>query len=1601
MSLQDHLLREIRIGDSIEIMCDMQKICGRVVALDIDTLTMQTDAGERSVLSLDTISSYQFVGAEDAAGNVEETEKNTFGNVSEGNSSVRTEESEGTRLPSAHMLNDQTDAAADTTTGVMAANDFIDYDVLFLDLSERGNSFFDAPDIPTVQSFRTMTFEHAAANVQTEMRAIQEHIVHAMDELHETSPEEGTIHESIVKIKQLYEQHPNAKEIQDFLGALYYECHREIFAIKAYERGGDAISAFAAAMTVKNKKKMRVFAVRHFAAAKDLHPYIVKHLLTYMMEKETYRGLERVLDFYSMPERWRAYHSVLRALLLRYRVPYRSELDAEVSPASLQTLLYILCSEAPIFQNVFADLSGLRKLFSAATPSFAAAEYARKVEKNLPEARKLYVDAIHRGEKIPASVVHLCRVLIELRELNTCKKYMQQYRSQIYDKTYENLKRLLQSAGGKMSLAPASPAENTKHRLQSMGGKSSALPVPTPPAGASPATEYFPLARRADVEEKNLPKAIMYYQKAIEAKERLQGSVPDLAAIYARLEMYDEALALLEAHWHGVLSEQTYLNIKQTIFSKAKDRKYLADMRAAYTRQMSFARSREKQNTLRISQVTLLIRLEEYPAALKILSAAAKNCRPKNYAAQERYTAHLLQIQTAYCRIYSHLGEDEKARDYAQKILALHPTSTIAQNVLSGQLEDVDEIFDESMGDWLKNKVDNISLDAEVRKKNLLKDGVFIGTESEAASILEGIRYNESNINDEARSNSYFAGAKLIRQLLDGDAEITQTEEINEQKYCDFVSMGSYFYGNAQIYRPEPEDRLDTARYFYIQSLRNGDAAKQADLYWFMATARYMETYFDEITAIRKEGILLRHKFSSKKAAPMAQIQEIMSKPLCGAAEYFVAGLLEMLYYNEKAKGRILEKIYDSAYFDEVFEILVRIVGVETPRPATKEEFEALWKSAAKRYFSDMSRFLRMVHKAIDTVFTVGALGTHLESLDRAVQEMIFSRTNREVVREIYGIFNTISDYHTASDFDYKAARLSAAEERRKQLLDKIEEYPTQFSYESMVPALERLGKKMDQEAAQFYSDAAPELSVKISDSSVDEEALLVRVPIAVFNRANAQGADNVQLAIVGDDAELINDMQLRKWFLPGNGIPKEEFMVFRITPEILEDRSFSISISISYQYKVGMHSEIQEKEMSTVLTVSLDNREKFEPIDNPFELHKNGAAVKDPNMFYGRDQEIEDIIAQISDPAGNLLRGRCLALYGQTRTGKSSLLFHIERRLRENNPEGNIVVNIGSIGEQDLSKNIMEFLYTILDEMKKEIVAHHANLLPKMRAAGIEMNADRLTEHPEHAQMYFNAEFKRVCMFLEEEEKTYNVVVMIDEFTYIYDWIRKGIMTDRIMKFWKAFIQNNGIFAIIIGQDHMMKFVRDSEFTNDFGSTELHKVTYLPEEDAKKLMDEPIQFDDAEGKKVSRYKDGALDRLYELTSGSAFLIMNLCAGLVDYLNRMKSVYITRAHIDDYLKTTLPTFEESRFFEPQYADKSKPNDNEINKNMLRRIAQRSNKKDWTPLKRLIEKAGDRRVLDDLALRDVIRIENNERCKILVSLYKEWILATYGTEEIHG
>lgn len=1116
----------------------------------------------------------------------------------------------------------------------------------------------------------------------------------------------------------------------------------------------------------------------------------------------------------------------------------------------------------------------------------------------------------------------------------------------------------------------------------------------------------------------DLEKAEIYFIKAIEACEQVNSAVANLSNnVYIQLggDYVVKGLQLLEVYG-CMFPEDKLTDMRIQLIDKSGN---LEALELIY--QSAIPRVNKKSKALHyMSKLAgVYFKRKEWDEAVQWFNKSIRFI-DKNKKEFSQYFILRKGIMRSLIISNYNAGNESIANEQAHKYIELAPEDIVIKSIIEGVykvndnaevIEEFSELIEENIGLthinlFVKNRIEEMNLDSEIKVKNLLEDGIFMGTQPKAASILDAILDPKNrSVNEEAKSNQYLAGAKLIRQILDRDEEI-DTDKFNEQRFLFFVAEGTCSYANSRLYRKELIDNLDVARYFYMQPITVFDDSDKFRASWAVATIRFIQTYFESIDDIRQDGSFIYQRIKDFASCDET-LQELLKKTLLSDVQEFMLGMIELLTYNSRIKKNVLKCLYQGQYNKEIIERLNKILIGDGIVPKTLGDFETLWNKASSKYFSKRKQILKLIDETIDSLFVVGQLQANLDKYQEEYSLLSFNKTDTEYFGDLLSIFKHISKYNEISEFDYKAVKLKSADDDCKNLVEKISDYPTYVSYEKLINLLERIREQVLVESGVLYKNSEPQLSVSLSgDSSVEEDARIVRVPIAFTNKSNVQDADNVQISIAGEGVENINDSQLSKGILRGDGRAKEELVTFRITEGVLRSQEFSVEIVVNYQYHTSM-SETQETTAKFVLSVPLYSGSKFDEIDNKFEDYKNGSEVKDETMFYGRDRDIENIISQISGDDGRILQGRCLALYGQTRTGKSSLLYHLEKRLRSINPIGNIVVNIGSIGEQGLTNDdITDFLYAILDGIQYEIKSNHQELKEKLNDLDVIINADRLLEDREHSQSFFNKSMTDLCRALEIQTEQYSIILMIDEFTYIYDWIRQGSMTDRIMQFWKGFIQKHGIFAIIIGQDHMKRFVEeDPQYTNAFGSTNLKKITYLSEDDAKKLMYEPIMMLDENKEFVSRYNEDALDRLYELTSGSAYLIMIVCAGLVDYLNTIHSGHITKAHIDDYLRKNLVSFDE-RFFEPQYDDKSeveadkKLNAVNQNKKILLRIAQLSNKKEWTPLQSVVQTEQDKKTIESLQLRDVVIVENNDRCKIKVSLYKEWLLQKYGLEVVY-
>lgn len=1575
MAMKDSFLREVKIGDRVELMIGSKEIKGFIIALDLDTVRIRRDNGKEPVLSLDSISYYEV--------NEEELESESLTKVI-----TDTIKEEADEVKKSVEYSVQSGSKNGEKEQQLAEKDF------FYLLKLRGDIYFEDISTPIVRDYMDVA-KAEKSQISGELRSIANSLDYAIKQNHEISPADYKIQENVKKLNRLIKADKQNKAAASMLGALYYQCKSDRLSLETYKDGDDNESAFAIAENINSRDYMELFACRHLIDDGELNPYILRWLVLRLIETDDYSIVTKINVSKATVSKLHGYLAFIRVILLANGIEYNSMLDYDNTKESLSELIHIFMKEnigsgtkmVGHIPEIKIHVTPIEKPTSEC-PTFMTAKRAREQEKNLTKAEKLYIEAIQKNERPGAAAADLVGIMMQRHNYSKAAEYLGKYGSKyMREEAYKNVRAQLVSMDSKLA-----------HKIS----QSEKVEVEQ---------DYFLLAQKVELEEKDLQKAITYYKEAINRGQRMTGSVPNLVSIYTRLEMYDEALSLLDDTGKKYMDNVKYLNLRLSVFGVAKEAKYKKEIEKTYKQVIELSNSKEKSTDLLFSEAYLMNQIGEHNTAIALFEQCLRKIESKVYLVPEKEKRQRINVLLGFCNAYFMIGDKEKSVDYATKILSLQPDNEFAKSVKSGQVNEELKYVEDTIGvtrisEYIVQRINKLSLENELKNKTSLQDGIFTGAVEEAERIINGIIGSQvrTSVNDEIQSNNYFAIAKIIRQILDRDEEIQQTTVLSERNYQLQVAIGSYFYGNYRLYRTELNNNFDTARYCFFEAISMFQDAERTHKCWVAATVRYIETFFCNTVDI-KEDAKIYYAFREYENDYEDRIRKVMQKDIVAPVEEFVVGMVEMLTYNLLAKKIVLTNILNKAMEGRILDVLSSIGDENIPDALTEEQFKDIWDNTSKKYYAKRKNFLRIIEKTIESIFTFGQLQENYNCFISSEFQAYLNLTDKEYVEDLRQIFAVLLRYNEQSEFDYKADTLGRADDIRKRLEEKIADNPTYISFEKILPMLTQLQAKIFRESSQLYGDSEPDIKVELSgDCSIDEINMIVRAPIAYTNKNNVQNADNVSIRIEGEGVEVVNDEQLSRGLLAGNGKSQGEIIMFRVSPEILESQAFTVNVIIQYQYKKSM-TELEDARVEIQLPIPLYSVSTFEPIENKFEPYRNGSEVKEASMFYGRDGDIDSIIQQISDESGNVLRGRCLALYGQTRTGKSSLLYHLERKLRSINQEGNVIVNVGSIGEENLSGNdITEFLYTLLDELKHEINRKHTFLREILISNGVEINAERLLENPEHSQLYFNDVFKKINRCLEDGNHNYNIIVMIDEFTYIYDWICRGIMTDRIMKFWKAFIQNNEVFAIIIGQDHMMKFVGEKQFTNDFGSTDLRKVTYLPEEDAKKLMYEPIMLVTESGEKVNRYQAGALDRLYELTAGSAFLIMNLCAGLVDYLNETRTVYITRAHIDEYLKKNINTFEEARFFEPQYDDKSNANSDEANKEnkrILHRIAQLSNKKEWTPLNSVVKTEEDRKIIESLEQRDVVIISNSDRCKIKVALYKEWIIAKYGLEGSNG
>jgi hypothetical protein len=779
--------------------------------------------------------------------------------------------------------------------------------------------------------------------------------------------------------------------------------------------------------------------------------------------------------------------------------------------------------------------------------------------------------------------------------------------------------------------------------------------------------------------------------------------------------------------------------------------------------------------------------------------------------------------------------------------------------------------------------------------------------------------------------------------------------------------------------------QLDSIREWYCEALRvhNGDRSRgKDDPDVICATIRFL------------------YSLISIKLIPMQDygtiedaLQEVFD--LHPNHEKAFDAITYLISSSRYAENRILNRLHRSPHLRNA--ALTYLIGKGLPNLSpdlSQDDFSTLWKEHIKRTLDETRRQLAELRSIAKVEITPA-------SLERSIHQLqdlyFFLELDRRRVDNLQMMLETARDACIQRSFEERERLCLRFDQLCKDLLEEISASPTKISVEILYPMVESLQVKMKEHLQEVYSMASPRLNIRPAlDSYTPNDDHCIDVQIVVANDRGCSPAEVFELLIVD---EILSQSEKQPFTIdPTSETAVRELIrggeqhIFtlrlRLTEHGLQQQAFSLPICVLYQARSTEGSSSERAN----LPLSLAKAEQFTEIFNPYSSYARGGVVVKKSMFFGRDSVIERVTRVICEAREER---KSLVIFGQKRSGKSSILYHLNKHFED--VEDLLVLNIGDIGallEEATTQSLLtRIFWSILSALQSALKDEEANGRPSL---GLSFLRDvEFYNHPYPVgcfKEYFQ-EFKRAIARVPEWQDI-RVIVLIDEFSYIYGKIMTGDITDDFMKIWKGILEGYFFSLVLVGQDTMPKFIQ--KYPNGFGTIEEIRLNYLEDIDARALIVDPIRIGGREGE--SRYREKAVESIIDLTAGSPFYIQIVCNRLVMYMNTKRTPLVTEADVDQVKQKFIQgaqALDENDFDNLLASGDNAPDaiSSTDAKSVLKAIAVNSRR---GPCKRDAITCQTSQpidiILEDLVRRQVIEQKDDQYYRIKVGLFKEWLLA---------
>jgi hypothetical protein len=271
------------------------------------------------------------------------------------------------------------------------------------------------------------------------------------------------------------------------------------------------------------------------------------------------------------------------------------------------------------------------------------------------------------------------------------------------------------------------------------------------------------------------------------------------------------------------------------------------------------------------------------------------------------------------------------------------------------------------------------------------------------------------------------------------------------------------------------------------------------------------------------------------------------------------------------------------------------------------------------------------------------------------------------------------------------------------------------------------------------------------------------------------------------------------------------------------------------------------------------------------------GPPVKSRQMFYGRQTTFNWIQENLS----GTYQDNVLVLYGERRTGKTSVLYQLQYHLPE--LYAFVLVDLQSIAYA------LESTSDLLYAMARKAVNG-------LKRQGFEL------ERPERGD-YDERPIERFEMLGEAVGDQAialgrRAVLIADEFDLLIEAVDRGKVSVHVFDLIRGLMQHqDGLSFIFAGAHALTAMLKDTRSIL-FNTALRRKVSFLERPEAERLIREPVD-------EVLWYDDLAVEKILRVTAGQPYFIQYICHEIVNLTRRDAKNFVTLRDVDRALQTTV------------------------------------------------------------------------------------------------